>query len=186
MGNADKKQFLKKLTVLIDTREQENKHITSALDSRGVAYEVRKLDFGDYSFVYDGKDFSMACAVERKANVEELYGNIMHDRGRIEKEFYSASCLANEFTLMIEDCENFDSLRDYKLSAWQMKANPQRQVQDIGKHVYSTIRAWKCSDRYNFSVEFSPKKTETASRMLELFYYYWHSYKELTASRRKQ
>ena len=75
-----KKDFVKKVTILIDSREKENQHIKDALDQLAIKYEVRKLDFADYSFMIDGRDFSQTCVVERKASVDEFYGNIMHDR----------------------------------------------------------------------------------------------------------
>ena len=98
----DKKTFLKTVTILHDTREQKNAHIIEALDKLGVKHEERKLDYGDYSFTADGRDFSMSCVVERKANVDEIYNNVTSDRGRIEKELYSAAQLAKQLTLFIE------------------------------------------------------------------------------------
>ena len=65
-----------------------------------------------------------------------------------------------------------------------MKANPQRVKEDIGALVYSTLMAWQTGSRYHFSVEFSKSKDKTAAKMLEIFYYYWRSYKEMTAARR--
>ena len=78
----DKKTFLKTVTILHDTREQKNAHIIEALDKLGVKHEERKLDYGDYSFTADGRDFSMSCVVERKANVDEIYNNVTSDRGQ--------------------------------------------------------------------------------------------------------
>ena len=180
----DKKTFLKTVTILYDTREQKNRHIITALGELGVPCEERKLDYGDYSFTADGRDFSMSCVVERKANVDEIYGNITADRGRIEKELYSGAQLAKQFTLIIEGISCWDELRAYRVPAWQMKANPQRVKEDIGELVYSTLQAWQTGSRYHFSVEFSKSKDKTAAKMLEIFYYYWRSYKEMTAARR--
>ena len=180
----DKKTFLKTVTILYDTREQKNAHILSALAEMGVRAEERKLDYGDYSFTADGRDFSLSCVVERKANVDEIYGNITADRGRIEKELYSAAQLAKQLTLIIEGISSWEELRAYRVPAWQMKANPQRVKEDIGALVYSTLKAWQTGSRYHFSVEFSESKDKTAAKMLEIFYYYWRSYKEMTAARR--
>ena len=180
----DKKTFLKTVTVLYDTREQKNAHILSALADMGIKAEERKLDYGDYSFTADGRDFAMSCVVERKANVDEIYGNITAERGRIEKELYSGAQLAKQFTLIIEGISCWDELRAYRVPAWQMKANPQRVKEDIGELVYSTLQAWQTGSRYHFSVEFSKNKDKTSAKMLEIFYYYWRSYKEMTAARR--
>lgn len=72
---TEKQQFMKKVTIICDTREQENKHIITALDEMKISHENRKLDFGDYSFYIDGRDFSLSCIIERKGciieNIEE-------------------------------------------------------------------------------------------------------------------
>lgn len=180
---ATKKDFMKKITVLIDTREQENKHITDVLDRMKIKYENRKLDYGDYSFIADGRDFSLSCAVERKANIDEIYNNIMHDRGRVEKEFYSACNLSNQFTLFLENVKSWEELKDYKVPDWQMK-NYNRKVSEIGVHVYATLQAWHKSNRYRFDVCFVGDKSKTAEKLLENFYYYWHNYKEIVSARK--
>ena len=186
MATIDKKHFLKAVTILYDTREQKNKHILDALAQMGIMAEQRKLDYGDYSFTADGRDFSLSCVVERKANVDELYTNIMSDRGRLEKEFYAAAQLAKSFTLLVEGVSNWDELKAYSVPDWAMQRNPERKVKDIGAHVYSTLRAWTARDRYGASVEFVKDKEQTAAKLLELFYYYWRSYKEMTGARRNE
>ena len=182
----DKKTFLKTVTILYDTREQKNQHILAALGELGVPFEERKLDYGDYSFTADGRDFSLSCVVERKANVDELYNNIMSDRGRLEKELYAASQCAKQLTLIVENIGGWEELRSYRVPAWQMKANPQRVKEDIGVPVYSTLKSWQSGNRYRFSVEFLPDKSQTAAKMLEIFYYYWRTYKEMTGVRKSE
>ena len=83
---SEKSDFMKAVTILIDTREQVNNHIVEVLDNLGIMHESQKLDFGDYSFKVGDKTFSVACVIERKANIDELYGNVTTDRERIEKE----------------------------------------------------------------------------------------------------
>lgn len=184
MSTTDKQKFLEGVCILIDTREQENKHILQALERYNINYEIRKLDIGDYSFTFGGRDFSMSCAAERKASVDELYGNVIHDRGRIEKELYAASQILNQFTIFIENVTSWDALKRHKLSDRVMQAE-RRKVADIGAAVYTTLKSWKCGNRYSFDVEFCENKTDTASKMLEYFYWHWRNYKELTAPRRK-
>lgn len=180
----DKKTFLKTVTILYDTREQKNQHILAALSEMGVQAEERKLDYGDYSFTADGRDFSLSCVIERKANVDELYNNIMSDRGRLEKELYAASQCAKQLTLIVENIGSWEELKSYRVPDWQMKANPQRIKEDIGAPVYSTLKSWQSGNRYRFSVEFVPDKPQTAAKMLEIFYYYWRTYKEMTGVRK--
>ena len=180
----DKKAFLKTVTILYDTREQKNQHILTALSEMGVQAEERKLDYGDYSFTADSRDFSLSCVVERKANVDELYNNIISDRGRLENELYAASQCAKQRTLSVENIGSWEELKSYRVPAWQMKANPQRIKEDIGAPVYSTLKSWQSGNRYRFSVEFVPDKLQTAAKILEIFYYYWRTYKEMTGVRK--
>ncbi len=180
----DKKTFLKTVTVLCDTREQKNEHILSAFSEMGIMTESRKLDYGDYSFTAGGRDFSMSCAVERKANVDEIYGNIMGDRGRIEKELYSASQLAKHFIIIIENIGSWEELRSYEVPEWQMKRDSSRKVKAIGANVYAALQSWRTGNRYRFEVEFCGDNSRTAAKMLEIFYYYWRNYKEMTGVRK--
>lgn len=181
----EKRDFLKKVVVLVDSREQENRHILARLDALGVPWERRKLDFGDYSFTLDGRDFSLLCVAERKANVDELYGNLTQDRGRIEREFEAGSRIANQFLLVVEGCADMDSLRRYQVPDWQMEALG-RKVQEIGALCYATLKSWQCGDRYRFRTLFAPDPNETATLLLEEFYYWWRNFKLLTASRRNR
>lgn len=188
MSTEEKKRFLKDVTVFCDTREQENKHILSAFDKFGIKYEHKKMDFGDYSFSVQGRDFSLLCAVERKANIEEFYGNIIHDRERIEKEFKAACGIANQFVLLIENCTNEKTLKNYIIpeSEFNKKGGSHRIVQNIGEVCYSTIRSWKCADRYGFETVYVKDRQNTAKEILEIFFWWWHNYKKLTASRRNR
>lgn len=179
----EKKDFKKRVVILIDTREQKNSHITEPLTNLGIMYEKRKLDYGDYSFMIDGKDFSNSCVIERKANVNELYGNITTDRERIEKEFDSIARNANQCTLIIEDCSGWEHLKGYEIP--ELKADKQgRKVRNIGATVYGTIQAWKCANRYDFTVLFCPNKIQSHAKMLEIFFWYYHNYKKQTAPRK--
>lgn len=183
MSKDEKKKFLKNVTVLVDTREKENKHIITCLDKYDVKYQKEKLDFGDYSFIVDGKDFRLSCVCERKAKVDELYSNIMQSRERFEKEFTAASTLANNFTLVLENCGSEKELKATRLTDRDIYSQPRRQVMNIGEFCYTTLRSWKC--RYDFNVIYVADKAKTAVEILEVFYWYYHNYKKLTAPLRK-
>lgn len=172
-----KQDFLKKVTILCDTREQENTHILNDLDKYNVKHINRKLDFGDYSFMVDDKDFSLSAVIERKGSINELWGNVTKDRQRFEKELSSISSLAKSGTLLIEGVQDWKSLKDYTVPEWEMKAQ-NRQVSAIGTTIYSTLKAWSSASRYNFDIVFSSDKADTAGKILEIFYWYFHSYKE--------
>ena len=178
-----KKDFMRKVSIIIDTRERKNDHIISAFDSMGVMHEAKKLDFGDYSFQVDGKDFSGICVIERKANADEVYGNISVDRERIEKELDTAAKNANQLTFIIENIKDWDSLKTFSLSDNDTNGN-YRKVKNIGETCYRTLQAWRCGNRYNFTVEFVPDTKGTAVKILEIFFWYYHNYKKLAAPRK--
>lgn len=88
--------LLKTIIVLIDTREQENIHITDYLDKKKIIYKEMKLDHGDYTFYIPKNErlgvardlyFNNVVTVERKGSLEELSGNFCNGRARIEEEF---------------------------------------------------------------------------------------------------
>ena len=139
--------------------------------------------FGDYSFTVDGRDFSLLCAIERKANIEELYGNLTHDRERIEKEFNLASKIANDFVLLLENCSGMGQMETYLLPDYVMRRDG-RKVQEIGKECYATIQSWKSGNKYKFDTIFVKDPALTALRMVEHFYYWWRNFKILSANRR--
>ena len=182
----DKQTFLKNVTVICDTREQNNKHILSEFDRLKVKYTSDKnLCLGDYSFIIQDRDFSLSCVVERKANINELYGNVVSDRERIEKEFSAARSIINQFTLLIENCPDEQYLNSYTVPDWEMERY-HRKVKNIGKECYSTVQSWKCADRYGFNVSYISDKANTAAKILEIFYWYWRNFKIKTASRRNR
>lgn len=179
----EKKEFMKAVTIVVDTREQVNRHITEVFANLGIMFEVQKLDLGDYSFRVGDKDFSRACVIERKADVDELYGNIASDRDRIEKEFDSLSKNVRQVTLLLENCSGWEHLKGFELP--ETLADKQgRKVRNIGATVYTTLQAWRCGNRYSFGVEFVPDPRRSAQKILEVFYWYWHNYRKLTAPRR--
>ena len=89
-------KILKTPVILIDTREQENIHITDYFDKKKIKYKEMKLDHGDYTFYIPKNEelgisrdlyFNDIVTVERKGSLEELSGNFCNGRARIEEEF---------------------------------------------------------------------------------------------------
>lgn len=103
------KQLLKSITIICDTREKENAHIVGYLNQKGIPYINQALSFGDYSYMLPAcpelginRDmfFHNVIAIERKADLEELSGNLSQHRERFENEFLRAgNC---DITLLIE------------------------------------------------------------------------------------
>ena len=111
--------LLKSAIILIDTREQENKHITDYFDKKGIGYIVTKLEFGDYSLLLPENkdraipyDMRLDFAIERKHNLEELSGNFTKDRNRIEQELFRGK---NKMIMLVEN-GSFDMIlaNDYQ------------------------------------------------------------------------
>jgi len=99
--------LLKNVIVLVDTREQENEHITAYFDRKKIEWRKQKLGFGDYTLLLKANpdfgimhDVILDYAVERKASLEELSGNISLDRNRFESELWRAN---KNMALVIEN-----------------------------------------------------------------------------------
>ena len=59
-----------------------------------------------------------------------------------------------------------------------------RKVQNIGATVYGTLQAWKCGNRYDFTVEFVQDNRKSAVKIVETFFWFYHNYKRQTAARK--
>lgn len=102
----DKKQVNKQLenfkqdtVIIIDSREKKKDHITFFFDKNNIDYKIQKLDTGDYSFIYQGKDYSSIFSVDRKQNVDELIGNLCEKRFVNE---LNRALLIKQFSFVIE------------------------------------------------------------------------------------
>lgn len=144
---AEIKNILKQATVVIDTREQKCSHITSYFDKHKINYCYEKLEFGDYTIKVQMPNSTREyylqnkCAIERKANLNELSGNFTQARERIEKEFLRGK---GAMYLLIEDALYEDIL----LHNYDTKYNP--------KAFISTLKAFEA--RYQLHVSFLKDK----------------------------
>lgn len=177
---TEKERFMKQVVILCDTREKRNKHILDLLDTYNIQHESRKLDYGDYSFKIDDRDFSLSCIVERKANINELWGNVTKDRERFEKELSTAHSLSNSFSMIIEGVQDWNTLKKYTVSDIEMFLRG-RKVQNIGEYVHNTLKSWSSANRYNFEVIFVPDARFTALQIVSIFYWYYHNYKSMVS-----
>lgn len=100
---------MKNLTILVDTNEKDLS-IQKELTIRGIPFKRYNLDFGDYSFEYEGVNYEKRCVVERKNSINEIVGNFTKGRRRFENEFKRAEKAGAKMYLMIEasqdDIEN--------------------------------------------------------------------------------
>ncbi len=125
--DKEKKEILNNMVVLVDTREQENKHILEFFNKKKVKYKNKKLDYGDYSFMLPEMPelgilkplfFDNEIVIERKGSLTELSGNLTEGRERFEKELIRKK--DSKFYLMIED----GSWEDIQSGCYNTKYNP--------------------------------------------------------------
>lgn len=96
---AEAREILKSIVILVDTREKENRHILEYITRKKLAYKTRALPAGDYSvMIPENKDLGImrdiylnldkdgGILIERKNSAEELAGNLGRNRDRFENE----------------------------------------------------------------------------------------------------
>ncbi len=149
-------ELLKKLTVVCDSREQVNGHITSYFDGKKIPYVTRKLETGDYSAMIEDMTLENDVVVEKKNGLDELAGNFTADRQRIADEFLRAKAGGTKVFLLIENA----TWSDIFLHNYQSKLKPQSLI--------ATLLAWQI--RYNITIIFC-KASETAQIIHGILYY---------------
>ena len=90
MDSKQINKIIMDLTIIVDTREKENKHIIEYFEKNNIPYICRKLDSADYSFVLPNHlhlCLDNKILVERKGSIDELAGNLSQNRDRFEREF---------------------------------------------------------------------------------------------------
>ena len=120
------KEKLDGLALISDSRENVNGHIIKYFESKNVPIISRKLDVGDYSCQIGDITFERSFVVERKANLDEICGNLTSDRNRFEREFLRAKAFGVKVFLVIENATWSDVyLQNYrsKLSAKSLLAS---------------------------------------------------------------
>lgn len=114
---SERKELLKSLTILIDTREQKNNHIIKYLDKKKIPYKTKKLDFADYSFYLPANDelginrdiyFNDDICIERKRSLNELSNNFTRNRTQFENELIRAS--KAKLILLIENVRGYENI----------------------------------------------------------------------------
>jgi ERCC4-type nuclease len=158
--------LLKTITILVDTREQKNDHITQYFDSKSINYKIHKQDAGDYSVMLPQneklgiqRNIFFPVAVERKNSVDELAQTIK-ERERFENELIRSQKL--KFLLMVEDPNGYENLI---LGKYQSQYEP--------KALLGSLKSFET--RYNFSTVFIPKKA-AGNYLYHHFYYHVRNY----------
>lgn len=161
------KILLKSMVVVVDSREQENKHILAYLNKKKIPYISQKLGHADYTCMIPKNEalgimrdtyFNNIVSIERKGSVEELSGNLTQGRERFKDEMIRHK---GRMYLLVEDGSyekiatgdyktGFDKVRFVKsLCSFQAKYNLDiRFVTKLfaGSMIYHTlyyhVRAW--------------------------------------------
>jgi len=78
------------MIILVDTRENKNKHIEDYFDSKNIKWNRTKLDTADYTFIlpnYSELNLNRKILIERKGSLDEVAGNFTSGRERFKREF---------------------------------------------------------------------------------------------------
>lgn len=148
---------MRKLTIIVDSREQENQHIINYFDSKKIPYKVRKIDTGDYSAMIDDRTLEYQCVIEKKNSLDEIVGNLVNSRDRFEREFLRAKANGTKVFLVIENA----SWNDVFLGNYRSKYPP--------KSLLGSLLAWQV--RFNVTIVFCEKQN-TAKLVHGILYYY--------------
>ncbi|CRK83426.1 ERCC4 domain-containing protein [Neobacillus massiliamazoniensis] len=155
------KTLLSSIVMLIDTREQENKHIIDYFESKKIPFESKKLDYGDYS-AYLPKNEELGihrnlffpATIERKNSVEELAATIK-ERTRFENELIRAQRFP--FLLLVEDPNGYENI---------IKGNYRSKYQ--ARALLGSLKAFEA--RYGFQTVFVAPLT-SGNYIYHHFYY---------------
>ena len=155
------------MTIVCDTREQKNEHITSYFDSKGIPWVTEKLPFADYSFKIPANEklgvirdlyFYNDIVIERKANLEELSNNYTKERTRIKNEFANAP---QKKVLIIEN------------SSYEMLVEGMYNTNYNPKAFWaSTLSMW---NKYDIPIMFIKNNKYSGQFIYGYLYYYFYN-----------
>ena len=155
--DAEIKNKLKELVVIVDTREQVNGHLIAWLDQHHIQHKSRALETGDYSVMLGDTTFEDEVAFERKANLDEIAGNFTTGRERFEREMIRAKANGIKVFLIVENA----SWSDILLHNYRSELKP--------KSFFATLLSWQA--RFNLTIVFC-KPSETGQILYGTLYYW--------------
>lgn len=166
--DKEQKQLLDSIVILADTREHDgkNSHILKYFDDNNIKWSKKKLPYADYSFMIPANDdlniprdldFSSKVVIERKANLEELSGNLTSnsERSRIKKEF----ALAPDNKIVIIENASYANMVDGRYNTNYDKKSFWASYHSI----------WH---EFNIPIIFMPNPAYTPVFIYGYFYYY--------------
>ncbi len=145
------KKLIENMTIIVDTREQQNQHILDYFEKKKIKYEVKKVDAGDYTVKLSAcpelnilRDIYMPVTIEKKNSIDELAGSFK-DRTRFENEFIRAYGSNTKIFLLIEDGQGYENI---------IKGNYRSQYEP--KALLASLKTFE--NRYNINIAFMDKK----------------------------
>lgn len=164
-SDAEEKELLDSIVILVDTREKVNEHIIEYFDKHHIKYKKKALKNGDYSFLLPQNDklgifrdtyFNDEIFVERKASLEELSGNLSTKRADFEEELAVAK--AKKKYLLIENA-NYEDIVNGK---YNTKYNKKSYLGSI--HSFN--------HKYNLEIVFMPNNVYSPIFIYGVMQYY--------------
>lgn len=165
MDIFDIKQTLQSFTVLVDSREQDNKRARKRYESFGCPFRRSALNYGDYTYnatlpngetLFDAdQTVSGHCVIERKMDLTELSGCLCQSRERFKREFERAAEHGARVYLIIED------------GSWEHLMNGKYRTKFNPNAFMGSLTAFMV--RYNLNVIFC-KEESTGKIIREILY----------------
>lgn len=129
LSDSQIKKVLATLTIIVDSREQNNGLILDYFEKKGINYVVQAMKTADYGcFIPANQDFGIirdlyftdSLLIERKASLDELASNLTIGRTRFESELLRAK--GANIALMIENATYGDLVRGNYRSKYEAKS----------------------------------------------------------------
>lgn len=111
--------------IIIDTRQQPNKHRLKHSHFEAVGFELvrAKLDYGDYAFP------NHKVAIDTKRNIAELAANVQKDHERFRRECLRAQEAGGALVILVENTQGVRVLKElarWHEPKWQTKKRRSR------------------------------------------------------------
>ena len=152
------------MTILTDTREKSNKHITDWFDKKKIPHMAKALTNGDYSFYIPANPalnidrdlyYDQKIMFERKGSLDELSGNFTQHRTRFEEEMATYS---GKKYLLIEN------------ASYENIVNGNYDTKFSAKAYLGSLHSF--NHKYDLQVVFMPNKEYSACYIYGTFVYY--------------
>jgi ERCC4-type nuclease len=165
------KALLDSIVILVDSRENQWKHIEDYFIKKKINYNVKALSYGDYS-AYLPANFELGIirdtyfidtiAIERKNGLTELSNNLSNDRERFISELIRAQ--DTKLFLMVEDVPNgYGDILNHK---YNTKYNEKSYV--------ATLKSFE--SQFNINIAFMSDNTLSGFFIFSTLYYTIRNY----------